>query len=249
MAFWAKLKSTLSRAWVDRTRLKVADHEKIFFFIKDEGLEIKKLTVQNISVGGIGLLASEFPNADLSRNIEAEMRIVSHARIENIPQSSTFKISATVVHITATTLGLRFSTVSPELEFALEQYFKAELLGTRLNLVDKKFLKAENDILPIWLTDGRANEIYILADKSGIINFHLGFLGHYIEGEKGKKLRVGQITESSDSERMNRYKGSELIDMNPQAEETSIRLARDFVTNAHGIEPLILEELLSMLKA
>ena len=249
MAFWTKLKSTLSRAWVERTRLKVADHDKIFFFIKDEGREIKKLTVQNISVGGIGLLASEFPNADLSRNIEAEMRIISHSRNENIPQSSTFKISATVVHMTATTVGLRFNMVSPELDFALEQYFKAELLGTRLNLVDKKYLKAENDILPIWLTDGRANEIYILADSSGIINFHLGFLGHYIEGEKGKKLRVGQITESNDSERMNKYKGSDLIDMSPKAEETSVRLARDFVLNANGIEPAVREELLSLLTA
>lgn len=233
---------------MDRTRLKVEDHEKIAFVIKDEGLQIQKLSVQNISVGGIGLLVSHFPNADLSRNIEAELRITSQTRAENIPLSSTFKISATVVHITATTVGLRFNTVSPELEFALEQYFKAELLGTRLNVVDKKFLKTENDILPIWLTDGRANEIYILADKTGILNFHLGFLGHYIEGEKGKKLRVGQITQSTNGERSNKYKGSELIDMTPKAELTSVRLARDFVANAKGIEASLLEELLGMLK-
>ncbi|WP_448980043.1 hypothetical protein, partial [Klebsiella pneumoniae] len=94
------------------------------------------------------------------RNIEAELRIVSTIKNDHVPQASTFKLSATVVHITATTVGLRFNTISPDLQFALEQYFKAELLGSRLNLVDKKFLKAENGILPTWLTDGRANEIY-----------------------------------------------------------------------------------------
>jgi hypothetical protein len=248
MAFWAKLKSTISGAWVDRTRLKIADHDKISFFIKDEAREIQKLNVQNISVGGIGLLREDFPNADLSRNIEAELRIVSTSKNDHTPNSSTFKIRATIVHISEKTVGLRFDMVTPEFEIALEQYFKAELLGSRLNMVDKKYLKAENNIFPTWLTDGRANEIYILADKSDVLSFHLAFLGHYIEGEKNKKLQVGQIADSSDSGKMNRYKESDIIAMAPKAQETSLRLARDFVLNAKGIEPVLIEQILSMLK-
>ncbi len=249
MALWAKLKSSLSRAWVDRTRLKIADEDKVLFFIKDEGLQIQKLKVQNISIGGIGLLASDFPNAELSRNIEGELRIVSNNKPDNVSPSSTFKILASIVHKTETTVGLRFNSITPELEFALEQYFKVELLGSRLSLVDKKFLKTENDILPIWLTDGRSNEIYILAEKNGAISFHLSFLGHYVEGAKDKKIRVGQITNKVDSEDLNRYKASDLIEMSPKAEETSLRLARDFVSNARGIDAGIMAQVLLALKA
>lgn len=244
MAFWAKLKATMTRAWVERSRLKIADEEKISFYIKDETRKIQKLKVQNISLGGIGLNRADFPNADLSRNIEAELRIESDKVSENVSSTASFKVLATIVHISETTVGLRFNMITPEFEMALEQYFKAELLGAKLNLVDKKYLKPENNILPIWLTDGRNNEIYILADKSGILNFHLNFMGHYVEGEKDKRVRVGHIIQTEKSQ-IN--KGSDLISMDPQVHKSSLSLARDFVSNARGIETPIQNELLKML--
>ncbi len=248
MAFWTKLKTTLARAWVDRSlRLKIADPEKISFYIKDESLEIKKLNVQNISCGGIGLLMSDFPNAGLGRIIEAELKIISSIQSNNSQKYATFKVRATIVHVSETTVGLSFSQVSPEFENALDQYFKVELLGTKLNLVDKKFLRPENNIYPIWLTDGRDNEIYILADKDEIISFHLCFLGHYIEGDKNTSVRVGQIAEPMSEDTFKKYKSTDVIEMTPRAQQSSLRLARDFVTNAKGVSPDILQALLSRL--
>ena len=248
MVFWTKLKTTLARAWVDRSlRLRIADPEKISFYIKDESLEIKKLSVQNISSGGIGLLLADFPNAGLGRNIEAELRIMSSLQSNNTQKFATFKVHATIVHVNESTVGLSFSQVNPEFELALDQYFKAELLGTKLNLVDKKYLRPENNIIPLWLTDGRDNEIYILADKSGIISFHLCFLGHYVEGDKESAIRVGQIAATMSEDSIKKYKASDVIEMTPRAQQSSLRLARDFVTNAKAVPPEILKELLSKL--
>ncbi len=248
MAFWAKIQSTLARAWVERdNRLRIADPEKIFFHIKDESLEIKKLHVQNISTGGIGLLPSEFPNAGLGRSIEAELRIESNSSADESPKSSTFKVNAIIVHVGVATIGLRFSQVSSALEVALEQYFKAELLGTQLKVVDKKYLKAENDIIPLWLTDGRENEVYILADNAVILGFHLCFLGHYIEGDKTGAVRVGQITAPTNEDTNKGYTESEVIEMTPRVQQISLRLARDFVSNAKGIPPPLMKALLSRL--
>ena len=247
MAFWAKIQSTLARAWVERdNRLRVADPEKITFHIKDESLEIKKLRVQNISTGGVGLLPSEFPNAGLGRNIEAEIRISGGSHGDS-QKSSTFKINATIVHVAESTIGLRFTQVSSAFEAALDQYFKAELIGTQLKIVDKRYLKAEGDILPLWLTDGRDNEIYILADNAVILGFHLCFMGHYIEGDKTGGVRVGQMTATTHEDTIRGYSESEVIEMTPRVQQISLRLARDFVSNAKGVPPELMKALISRL--
>ncbi len=248
MSFWAKIQTTLARAWVERdNRLRVADHEKITFHIKDESLEIKKLRVQNISTGGVGLFPSEFPNAGLGRNIEAEIRISGGSHTNDVQRTATFKIHATIVHVGESTIGLRFTQVHHEFEAALDQYFKVELLASKLTLVDKRYLKAENDIIPLWLTDGRENEVYILADKTNILGFHLCFLGHYIEDDKAGGIRVGQITAPTPENTAPGYSSSEVIEMTPRAQQLSLRLARDFVSNVKGIPPDLMRVLLSKL--
>jgi hypothetical protein len=237
MGFWKKIQDRLERLPTEREpRLRVHDQDKISFFI--EGRE-NKLKIENISSGGIAIPRAEISTAQLDQTILGEI-LVSE-------EKHAFPVEAKVVHLSSHTIGMSFDLKTKELAGALSQYFRAEMLGARLRLVDKKYLKTPQNGEPLWLTDGHENELYVVFNEAGILSFHMSFLGHYVEGSLNKRTLVGQLAAKTQDRKQNMQSESDLIIFNDDAREETLMLAREYVMNAAGIPAVRLEQLLKFL--
>ncbi len=237
MGFWKKIQDRLERLPVEREpRLRVLDQNKISFFI--EGRE-NKLKIENISSGGIAIPRAEISTAQIDQSILGQLSIAE--------EKESFAVEAKVVHLSTNIIGMSFKLQTRELTKALSQYFRAEMLGARLRLVDKKFLKTPQNGEPLWLTDGHDNELYVVFNQDGILNFNMSFLGHYIEGALNKRTLVGQLAAKTQDRKQNMQSESDLIVFNDDAREETLKLAREYVMNAAGIPAVTLEQLLKFI--
>jgi hypothetical protein len=236
MGIWKKIQDRLERLPVEReARLRVLDQDKISFFI--EGRE-NRLKIENISSGGIAIPRSEISTAQIDQIISGQILI---------SDEEAFALEAKVVHLSTYIIGMSFRLETRELSKNLAQYFRAEMIGARLRLVDKKYLQTPQNGEPMWLTDGHDNELYVVFNKEGILNFHMSFLGHYIEGSMGKRTLVGQLAAKTQDRKQNMQSESDLIIFNDDAREETLKLAREYVMNAAGIPAGRLEQLLKFL--
>ena len=235
MSWWQKLQGKKSRLAVEReARLRVIDQNKVSFLIKPN----QNVEIQNISSGGIAIPRTTLFNAEVGQIISGEL---------NFLKRQSFNLQAKVAHLSSSTIGMSFNEQTAELAIALNQFFRAEMVGARLRLVDKKYLKVPQNGEPLWLTDGQENELYVVFDQSGILSFHMTFLGHYVEGGPDKKLVVGQVAKGSEDRKQNMQAESELITFNDSARASTLQLAREYVMNAAGIPAARLEQLLKLL--
>ena len=122
-----------------------------------------------------------------------------------------------------------------------------EICGLQLKKIDPKFLKQVPNGQIVWFTDGNANEVYFLMDKNGVQEFHLTFLGNYVEGGRNKALRAGYVVEEFDVKQTT-HKGSDLLEMGPGIENEVLFLGIQLVENTEQMPKEQRELLVKLLR-
>lgn len=213
---------------------------RITFREKESG---QHLGLGNLSGGGMGLLHQNDPRLRLDATIGGLLTI----------DKDEFEIEARVRHIGSVLAGCEFRNAhdpsDPErvrLRRSIENYFRVEILALNLRPVDPAYLKQDPRGATHWLTDGRQNEVYCVTDSEGVVAFHLSFLGHYVEGARGKATSGGAIVETSTEERPG-HKGSALLDLSRHLDPETRALAKSFVQNVVRSPPDVRESLQKLL--
>lgn len=111
---------------------------------------------------------------------------------------------------------------------AIEQYFKVEICSLRLNRVSDVYLQRDPAGQVVWFTDGNQNEIYYVWGQSGIVKFHLSFLGNYIEGSPGSPLRWGYVVEDA---AIHKHKRSSLLQLKEEASDEVLQYGKLLIEN------------------
>ncbi len=199
------------------TRVKVTPLHRLAVHI---GNDVKPLEIANVSVDGLAVFHLQRPEFVEGAEVSGHMLI----------ESQDFAISARIRHVTEVLAGLEFLNADVALRRAVEKYLSVEILALNLRPIASSYLKPDPRGEAMWFTDGKKSEIYCVRDKDGLISFHLGFLGNYVEFERGGRLRAGTVLDSEPREA--RYKGSDLIEMSRHPSHEIIKLARVFAQNA-----------------
>lgn len=209
----------------------------------------QKLDLSNISEGGMAVLHKGDPRFQKDGVVSGVLRI----------DKDEFAIEAQIRHLNMVLAGCEFrntkgaanlesKTVSglasnissgfagTRLKRTIENYLRVEILALNLRPVDPAYLKPDPRGATHWLTDGRQNEVYCVIDASGIVAFHLNFLGHYIEGARGTGVRGGVVLENVSGERPG-HKASALLDMSRGLSSETLALAKSFVHNVVRSRP------------
>jgi hypothetical protein len=100
----------------------------------------------------------------------------------------------------------------------------------RLNKVDPAYLKPDPRGQVVWFTDGRHNEVYAVVDASGILDFHLTFLGNYVAGGRSKPVVCGYVKEDNEKDAPG-HKSSALIDSSGAPTSEMLALASVLIQN------------------
>jgi PilZ domain len=149
-----------------------------------------------------------------------------------------FSVSAVIRHISSTIAGFEF--ISPPLTVirAIEAYLRIEILALSLRRVDPAYMKKDPRGDTHWFTDGRQNELFIIADAKGVIAFHMTFMGNYIEGGRDRALKGGIVNEQEDGQL---HKGSALVDVSRKLPAEMAAIAVTYVQHVDAL-PLSLRE-------
>lgn len=185
----------------------------------------QQLELSNISTGGMAVLhqghGAFHPNSD--------------ARGLLIVDNEEFRIEARIRHLTDALAGCEFLNGSVELKRAIEQYLRVEILALSLRKVDEAYLKPDPRGRVQWFTDGRQNEMFCVTDASDqVVAFHLSFFGNYVEGEKDRGVRAGNV-EDKESDRPG-HKSSSLLNLNAVVSREIFVLGKVFVENVDRLD-------------
>ena len=196
----------------------------------------RKLLLSNISSGGFGVLdhgGVYSPNEIIPGVLEID--------------KNAFELQAQVRHITPRFAGLEFVKPQRTLVEAIENFFRLEFVALRLRLVDPAYLQTDPRGRVVWLTDGQQNEVHAIVGKNGLIEFHLSFLGHHVQGTTDKGVRIGSISESEAT--TPGHKGATLIVENAFAAKDILRLALIFVSHASDVPEHVRKLIVERIKA
>lgn len=231
--FGGKGASDKSSLFKDRSpRVRLTPLHRVSFFPSSEKTDIPIL-LSNISVTGMGLLAADAPEYKVGQEIAGSL----HINNEN------FEIGARVRHVSQRVYGCEYIAHDSLLQQAIEQYFRVEILALNLTSVDESFLKPDPHGKVSWFTDGRQNEVYCVSDRDGLLNFHMTFLGNYIEGERGKPLRAGFTREDDESSDDPGHKQAALLEFSDIDTPTILDLASMLIRNVEKMPPDLQKEL------
>lgn len=205
-------------------RVKVTDLHRLVFRPIEKKAEIR---IGNISHKGIGFLREDLRGSKVGDMLRGNLEI----------NQTIYDVQAKVQQVTPAIAGCQFLNPTDFLEKAIQEYFRMEILGLSLNQISVEYLKADPSGRPVWFTDTRQNEIYYTVDQNGIAEFHISFLGNYLEGGRNRRLRSGHVIDYEKHE--NRYQGSALIDLAEGSNEQIVALA---TTMIQTMENMPLEE-------
>lgn len=178
--------------------------------------------LRDISINGMGVLADE---KDFRPGFEVKGDLTIDAE--------TFAVEAIVRHCSMGAVGFEFKAGfgqdgergRVELQRAIENYLKLEILALSFRKVDSSYLKADPRGDVSWFTDGKHNEIYCVTDPKGIVNFHVTFLGNYLEGGRAQPLRFAYTNEDV-AEGKPGHKGSTLLDLSTAVDQKTLELVQ-----------------------
>ncbi|MCM2281047.1 MAG: hypothetical protein NDI61_04290 [Bdellovibrionaceae bacterium] len=178
-----------------------------------------QVPISNVSTRGMGLLRPQLGELNVGDGLKGELEI----------NQNVFGIEGLVRHLSEAVVGCEFMGPMDDLGRAVEEYFRIEICGLKLNRVDETFLKKDPAGKVAWFTDGGQNEVYFVSDRDGILSFHVSFLGNYIEGGRSKILRCGHIIDEAPN--ATKHKGSNLLDLAPDVSEEVLKLGHLLVDN------------------
>jgi hypothetical protein len=164
-----------------KPRVKVNQLHKIIFRKIDN--PEKPVYLSSISTLGMGLLKRDTSHPKIGDELVGQLEI----------DKDKFEVKSEVRHVSANIIGCQFQEPPSPLVHAIENYFKLEITGLELKAVTESVLKGDPRGQVKWFTDGKENEIYFVVDRKGILDFHLTFLGNYIEGGRNLTLRAGLV--------------------------------------------------------
>jgi hypothetical protein len=221
MTFLKKIFGKKKRQFVVREpRVTLNENHRISFIVLSPSERSIKLA--NISSNGLGAYRSDFgPIANVKEGDEIKGRLHVDQEV--------FDVTARIRHVTAQMIGCMLASNGPDLKRAIENYLRLEILGLRLNQVDEAYLKPDPDGQVTWYTDGRHNEVYCVRDSTGIVKFHLTFIGNYIEGGRGRPIVCGYVKDGAANEPG--HKGSSLVEESSVPAPEMLNLARSLVQN------------------
>ncbi len=142
-----------------------------------------------------------------------------------------YSVELEVRHLSEHVVGCLFLGATDVLAKAIEEYFRIEILALRLNRVDEAYLKQDPNGRVSWFTDGGQNEVHFVSDDQGVLNFHMSFLGNYIEGGRGRSLRCGHIVEDTRIY----HKGSALLDLSEPVTDEILGLGQLLIDNVENL--------------
>lgn len=200
-------------------RIALSEHHRIMFTSAKPVFD-KAVRLANISSKGLAIVRADAPRLTVGDELEGRLRI----------EAVDFEIAASVRHLTERIVGCAILADNPELRRAIESYLRVEILGMKLSKVDPAYLKPDPRGQVVWFTDGRHNEVYAVVDASGILDFHLTFLGNYVAGGRLKPLVCGYVKEDNEKD-VPGHKSSALIDSSGAPTNDMLALASVLIQN------------------
>ncbi len=212
-------------------RVQVRDLHNVRFVSKDSG----ELAIANVNSRGVGFIRPESLVLQVGQNLHGRFYV----------EGSEFDSQAIIRHLSAKVIGCEFQNSSQDLIRAIDNYFRVEILAMSLVLVQEKFLQPDPRGRVVWLTDSRQNEIYLVEDQNGIVDFHISFLGMYLEGQRGMATKAGWIV---DDENLGaaKAKASALIRYDAASSVEIKQLGRLLVNNATDLDAEKKKQLLQL---
>ena len=221
-----------------KPRVKISQLHKISFR-KLENPD-KPIYLSSISTLGMGLLKRDTSLPKVGDHLSGQLDI----------EKDTFEVSCEVRHVSANIIGCQFAGPPSPLVHAIENYFKLEITGLELRPVTETVFKEDPRGQVKWFTDGKENEIYFVVDRKGILDFHLTFLGNYIEGGRNLTLKAGLIGddfEVTDPSFRMEHKKAQLLNLQ-KPDRRILTMASSLLLNTQALPQEFQAELLGLLK-
>ena len=191
---------------------------KISLQLSPNGIFFK---IVNISVGGIGFLASnEEPKSD-AKAIPVQLNI----------EASKFKTELEIVHRENGILGCQFIEPSPQLVGAIEDYFMTELAAMKVSMVETKGEDGPNG-KTIFFRGQNNCELLLQEIEGRLQHFNVILFGNYLEGDGKGNLCIGKkIDDLGVAVPM----GVQLFRPAPQADQHLIESVVRFIDGVEGL--------------
>lgn len=238
MSLFKKLFSFGSSNQRGKPRVKINQLHKIAFH-KIENPE-KPVYLSSISTLGMGLMKRDTSAPKIGDDISGYLEI----------EKNKFDLKCEVRHVSANIIGCQFEAPSSPLVHAIENYFRLEITGLELKPVTEAVLKEDPRGQVRWFTDGKENEIYFVVDRKGILDFHLTFLGNYIEGGRNLTLKAGLVGddfEVTDPSFRADHKKAQLLHLQ-KPDRRILTMASSLLMNTQALPQEFQAELLGLLK-
>ncbi len=214
---------------IDRApRVRLVDRHRICFYLdlQDEAWE-----VHNLSTTGLALSRPVGKN-HLKRSFNNNEILKGHLAIGE----TLYPLHCEVRHQSESILGCRFEGASFELVRAIKQYLLVEIMGIRLRAIDPKVLNNDANQCCLWFVDDKQNEVFIELSGEVIVNFHLCFLGNYLEGGQRRKLRCGFVSEEP---RRKINKDANVVHLLNEVPKEMPEVAAKLIENIKELDPKI----------
>ncbi len=217
-------KDLSSRILADRApRIPMSSlHNTEFSLIRDNMQQVQ-LPISNLSLTGLGFSRSSL---DTWPAIGAPLKGSLQIGVDS------FAVTAHVVHTSATTVGVHFENPSAAATLAILKYFESELLAHQLVRISSKLLAATDKGQPSFLFGKNNSELYYIENDNQLIEFHISFLGNYVEWSQAEGVRFGSIYDDTTSHKM-RDRGTGFIRAVDNPSDQLIASIQRFI---HGIE-------------
>lgn len=226
------------KKWLKRAPRVVLKEIHDITFTQKSGNGEKVYRLFNISFTGLGLIS-----AGQDRVLMVGQEISGDLKIGD----QRFPIPLQVRHANEKLVGCAFGQENYDLRRAIEKYLQVEILAIHLNKIHESLLKADPRGQAVWFADGSGNEVYCVMDASGILDFHMTFLGNYIEGGRSRRLRMGTASEES-AQGSPKHKGSALVlNLSSEVVPATVKVACELIQYAEKIPPALKDELTSLL--
>lgn len=190
-------------------------------------LSDKTVDLFNISTKGMGILFDSTGKFKLGDDWGGKLSI----------NESAFDVEGKVRHVSPTMTGFEFTSPTIPLRDHIREYLKVEISAVQLRPVAEAYLKPDPRGRINWFTDGKQNEFYAISDDKGLVAFHMSFLGHYLEGARGERVRGGMVRDDGDSEETSHHKSSDLVDLGSELAPDLAQLAARFLQNIEKLSP------------
>lgn len=217
-------KSSLARA--PRVKLSALKH-----------IKFNNTEIANISTSGLALFKGDKAWPNVGQILDGQLCI----------ENETITTKVRIIRFTESIVGAAFVAVDPHLTSVINRFFKAELSATKMTRINPEMLKQDPDGTPECFV-GEQNELYILTKDQEWIYFTLTFLGHYMEGRRGKPLKYGQI---ADKERTGslQYNESSVVRLEPKASDEIITISINFLNNIAELDSKLLEAITKYIRS